>query len=156
VAQSANVLLLDATGRPLSRREFYGSCWPPLRMVVDARKSNSPGDWVGLANDLATDQAAQWPNTAEPRSSTFIKQFVCDVLYAMVGLRNPVAPPMRYALLVELGEHRRAGNHYEPPDAARTVEQLRALLNRLFAAAPLPVPPPTHMPPVGSPPHDKP
>jgi hypothetical protein len=156
VARSANVLILDSKGRPLSRREFYALCWLPLRAVIDARKPNSPGDWAGLANDLAADQTSQWPNTADPRSSTFIRQFVCDVLYAMVGLRNPVAPPMRYALLVELGEHRRPGNHYEPPDAAGDVRQLRDLLDRLFAVAPPPAPPPPHMPPVGAPPHDKP
>ncbi len=156
IARGANVVILDSTGRPISRRRFYESCWPPLKAVVDARKQKGPVDWVGLANDLATDQAPKWPNTGNPPSSAFITQFICDLLYAMLGMRNPVAPPMQYALLVELGEHRRSGNAYTPQDADAEVTALRKLLTKLQATPPATPPPPVHTPRVGSPPHDTP
>ncbi len=155
IAQGANVLILDSTGRPLSRRSFYDSCWSLLQAVVDARKQQGPVDWAALANDLITDQSPQWPSTGNPRSSVFIAQFVNDLLYAMLGMRNPVDPPMQYALLVELGEHRRAGNARRPADAQQAVNNLRRLLTQLQAAPPPAAPPPVHIIPVGSPPHDK-
>jgi hypothetical protein len=156
IAQGANVLIVDSTGRPISRRNFYDSCWPLLQAVVTARKQQGPVDWANLASDLFTDKTPEWPNSANPRSSAFITQFVGDLLYAMLGMRNPVDPPMQYALLVELGEHRRAGNARQPADAQQAVNSLRKLLTQLQAAPPPAAPPPVHIIAVGSPPHDKP
>jgi len=156
IARSANVLILDSTGRPVSRRKFYDGCWPVLKVVVGARQKTGPVDWALLANDLATDQASEWSTTGNPSSSAFVRQFTCDLLYAMLGMRNPVGLPMQYALLAELGEFRRAGNAYEPKDAANGVTQLQKLLAQLQAAAPPPPTAPPIHPDVGSPPHDKP
>jgi len=150
-----NALLTNASGNPLSRRMFYASYWQPLRAAVAARQHNGPVDWTRLANDLATDQAPEWP-MGSSRSSVFIMQFVSDLLAGMLGMSAPVSAPMRDAVLVELGEHRRRGNHYEPAAADRDVQALRALLKQLTAAPPpAPAQAPVYVPPVGSPPHDK-
>jgi len=155
IAKSANVFLTDSVGHAISRRAFYDPCWAVLQAAVAARLKKGPVDFGGLANDLATDLAPEWPRTINPPSSVFIAQFVCDLLYAMLGMRNPVAPPMQYALLAELGEFRRAGNAFEPSDVAANVAALRKLLEKMLAAPPPPpVTPPVH-PAVGSPPHDK-
>ena len=154
IGPSNNVLILDSTGHPISRRKFYEFCWPLLQAVVAARKQTGPVDYAALANDLATDQATEWPNSNTPSSSAFITRFVCDLLYAMLGMRNPVDRPMQYALLAELGEFRRTGNGYEPKDAADRVTQLRKLLTEVKPTPSSPAAAPVH-PPVGSPPHDK-
>ncbi|PYV33665.1 MAG: hypothetical protein DMG22_09120 [Acidobacteria bacterium] len=157
VTKSANVLLTDSMGHAISRRKFYEPCWPLLQATVATRLKTGPVDYGKLANDLATDLAleSEWPRTQKPPSSIFIAQFVCDLLYAMLGMRNSVAAPMQYALLAELGEFRRAGNAYKPVDATKNVEALRRLLDELQDAPPSPpATPPVH-PAVGSPPHDK-
>ena len=154
---NANVLLTDpVSGKPISRRTFYDSCWPLLLAVIADQQRGGMVDWKQLANDLAGDQAAGWPKTSNPTSSAFITQFLCDLLYGMMGMRNPISAPMRYAILVELGEHRRTGNHYELSDAESAVKEVRDLLKRLRAAsAPPPAAMPVRLPPVGSPPHDR-
>jgi len=112
-------------------------------------------DYDKLANDLATDLTPEWPRASNPPSSVFVAHFVCDLLYAMLGMRNPAAPPMQYAPLAELGKFRRAGNGYELADVAKNVEALRELLGKLQAAPPAPPAVPPLHPAVGSPPHDK-
>ena len=149
------MLLTDSLGHAISRRKFYEPCWPVLQATVATRLKTGPVDYGKLANDLATDLAPEWPRASNPPSSVFVAQFVCDLLYAMLGMRNPAAPPMQYALLAELGEFRRAGNGYELADVAKNVEALRELLGRLQAAPPAPPAEPPLHPAVGSPPHDK-
>lgn len=155
IAQGANVLITDSFGHPVSRRAFYEACWPLLQAVLNSRAQKGPVDYGVLANDLATNQAAEWPRTNNPPSSVFVMQLMCDLLFAMLGMRNPVAPPMQYALLAELGEFRRAGNAFDPKDAAQGVAELRKLLEKLQAAPPPPPATAPIHPAVGSPPHDK-
>lgn len=155
IAPSSNVLIMDAARNPVSRRKFYDACWTPLRAAVTARKQQGSVDWASLAKDLARDQVQEWPTTINPASSAFITQYTCDLLYAMLGMRNPVAPPTRYALLTELGEHRRVGNAFEPGDATAAVERLRKQLASVPTAPLARTAAPVYVPPVGSPPHDK-
>ena len=112
-------------------------------------------DFNLLANDLAGDLAVEWPRAINPSSSVFVTQFVCDLLYAMLGMRNSAASDMKYALLAELGEFRRSGNAFDPTDVAAAVAALRKLLEHMQAAPPPPPETPPVHPAVGSPPHDK-
>ncbi len=142
-AESRNVLS-SADGKQISRADFYLPYFPLLREVVKAQPS--PVDWEALALSLYSDQCPQWP--ASPlRSSLFIKQFAADMLYAMLGMRNP-RPHMqdanaqsvpqaedelwRLALLIELGEHRRVGNRYTPAGVERSTRALERFIDQLI------------------------
>ncbi len=155
VVVSSNVQIVDSGGNPISRHRFYVACWSLLQSVVRARKAQGTVNWQILAEDLFSDRDPQWPNSKQPPSSAFITQFTFDMLYAMLGIRNPAEPPWRYALLVELGEHRRVGNAYKPKDARVAVNNIRQLITKLTQQPPpSPAPTPVHVPPVGSPAHD--
>jgi hypothetical protein len=113
VAASNNIWLTDANGKPISRATFYAAAWPSLTAVVAARKQAGAIDWAKLATDLLNNNAPQWPNSLQPTSGSFLVQFASDMLYAMLGQRNPVADPWRRAVLIEAGEYRTPGNSYK-------------------------------------------
>ncbi len=119
VVQSQN-MIADASGKPVSRSEFYAPYWLPLRECVQAAAPAGPADWEALAGALATDGSPQWPPDA-PKSAAFVRQFARDLLMAMLNQRNPAPTPWRFALLIELGERRRVGNAYSNADARRAV-----------------------------------
>ena len=108
---------------PYGRAGFYGPFWPLLQQAVAAANPQDVAAWQALADELLADKPGHWPQGG-PKSSDFIKQFAADVLYAMMDMRNPVAEPVRSALLAELGEHRRVGNKY----TAELVESARQAL----------------------------
>jgi hypothetical protein len=127
IVPSGNVWLTDATGKTISCATFYAQCWPLLGAVVDARRNAGQVDWTALAKDLLGDAAPQWPNTSQPTSAAFLIQFACDMLNAMLGMRNPVTEEWRRAVLVELGEYRHPGNEYTRGDAATAVKAFEKL-----------------------------
>src|SRR5262249_7701522 len=105
------------------------------------------------ADQLLKDQSPFWPTNPPLKSSNFVKQFAKDMLYAMFGLRNPVAEPLKFALLIELGEQRRAGNTYGPAEAAAAVAAFEEVYKKVpTPGAPPGAPPVGEAPPVGSPP----
>lgn len=124
---SANVLL-DAANNQIDRPHFYASYWAPLKQTAKAVNPQNADGWQKLALDLFNDQCPQWPAPPVGASSVFVKQFAKDLLYAMVGMRNPAPPPWKFALLIELGEHRRVGNKYTPADVQVALKQFQALL----------------------------
>jgi len=128
IAKSSNVWLVDAGGTVISRTTFYTSCWPLLISVVAAKNKQGPVDWAALAKELLTDANPIWPKTQQPPSSAFITQFASDMLYAMLGMRNPVPAPWKFAVLIELGEHRRVGNEYKSEQVGAAVAQFEKLL----------------------------
>jgi hypothetical protein len=128
LAQSANVPL-DGEGKPVARADFYALCWPLLVTAVAGRQPAGPDAWEALALELFNDRCPQWPISAGVKSSTFATQFAKDLLYAMLDMRTPASDPWRFALLIELGEHRRVGNAYTPEDVRKTVYALRARLS---------------------------
>jgi len=132
IVPSGNVWLTDAAGRTISRAMFYAQCWPLLQAVVDARRKAGPVDWAALARDLLGNAAAEWPVASQPPSAKFVIQFTSDMLYAMLGMRNPVPEQWKRAVLVELGEYRHPGNEYKRADAAVAVkafEKIASLSN---------------------------
>jgi len=123
IAASNNIWLTDASGRLVSRATFYAGCWRLLTTVVDARKQAGPIDLAKLATDLLNNSAPQWPNTVQPTSAAFLVQFASDMLYAMLGQRNPLAEPWRRAVLIELGEYRTPGNSYTRAETQAAVHK---------------------------------
>ncbi len=112
IVGSSNIWLTDPNGRVISRATFYSSCWPLLNAVVTARRQTGPPvDWAALAKDLLAGSAPQWPTTSRPGSAAFLIQFAADMLYAMLGIRNPAPEPWRRAVLIELGEYRKPGGN---------------------------------------------
>lgn len=134
ITQSGNVPV-DGDGKPLSRGDFYVTCWPLLVTAVNARKPADANAWEAFALELVTDRCPQWPTPAAVKSSTFVTQFARDLLYAMLGMRTALTDPWEFALLIELGEHRRVGNAYTPEDVRKTVHALRSVINT-YAAKP--------------------
>jgi hypothetical protein len=128
VVKSSNVWLVNAEGHPVSRATFYTACWPLLKTAVDAKKTHGPVDWEALARELLTNANGQWPSTQQPSSAAFVTQFASDMLYALLGMRTAAPEPWRYAVLIELGEYRRAGNRYTPQDTAAAVTRFEKVL----------------------------
>lgn len=134
VAASNNVWLTDG-GKVISRATFYVPCWPLLKLVVDARKKAGASDWALLAKDLLSNNAPQWPTTAQPTSSSFLVQFASDMVYAMLGQRNPLAGAYERAVLAELGEHRYPGNDYTRSEVAKAVKAFEKAVKEFEQAA---------------------
>ena len=143
-----------------SRAQFYTEFWPLLRAAVgqaeaEATAAGEPTDWALLTAELLTDQSKAWPSWQPRVSSTFMNQLLRDVLYAVLGTRNPAPVAWRYAVLIELGQHRRPGNYYTRADAAAAVEEFwRAWHAPPVELAPRlrsePVPPPVGAPSANS------
>ena len=153
--ESENVLT-DFEGKPISRASFYAAYFPLLRLAVKAAAAQGPIQWDVLAINLFKDEKdvpnPVWPKGQPRRSSNFIKQFCRDLLYAMMGMRNPAPTPFNYALLIELGEHRRVGNSYTPKDPQKAVKELKEVIAKVTAQPPPPsTPVPASAPPVGAP-----
>ena len=129
VIESENVLT-DVDGHPIVRRRFYETYLPLVRATVNAALEKPPVKWADLGTDLLKDNSKFWPKYQPRKSSTFIKQFGRDLLYAMLGMRNPAPEPFRFALLIELGEGRRVGNAYTPEQ----VEDARARFEKALDA----------------------
>jgi hypothetical protein len=127
IVKSGNVWLTNPSGDVVSRSAFYASCWPQLLGVVNVRKKAGVVDWALLAKDLLANNAPEWPATTQPPSSAFLVQFASDMLYAVLGMRNPAPEPWRRAVLIELGEYRHPGNEYSSSDTAAAVKAFEAL-----------------------------
>jgi len=160
IVESENLLTAgkDSAGKnqPIARVTFYAKHLPLLVQAARAAKAAGLNPRI-FAEDLLQDRSEFWPS-GSPKSSIFIKRFVEDLLYAVMGMRNQVPEPLRSALLTELGELRRVGNAFEPKHAMAAVEQFKEALDKASQrpaseaeteeSAQMPMSPP----PVGSPP----
>jgi len=142
IVQSQNVLI-DSQGLEIARLPFYADTLKDLAYcLVLARPADEPG-WETLARQLFTDSLAAWPGTTYT-ASVFMNQFVADVLYALLGMRNESGiagePSYATALLTELGQARRRGNKNTPAQArdavARFVAQIQADLHKPSVISP--------------------
>lgn len=130
--------LVDVEIREVSRADFYLPYWPlvttTLRAADDHIVANSiAADDVKLTEELLRDASPFWPGGNQPKSSRFSRQFIKDILYCYLGLRNPVASPWSEAVLIELGEMRRLGNKFTRKDAADAVDTFTLVLGALTA-----------------------
>ena len=131
IYESGNVFL-DAAGNPLIRYELYRTYIPLLESCVALASPLDRAAWQQLGNALASDKSVAWPVNSPP-SSLFVKQFLRDSVAVLLDMRNTpfVAEKMyAYAVLIELGEHRRSGNAYTPEHVAKTVVIIDKLLEK--------------------------
>jgi hypothetical protein len=126
VVQSQNVLL-DDRGIQIARAEFYASYLPQLVIAAAQRQPGDDAAWQRFALDLFSDNCKEWPATA--RSSRFMLQFLRDLLYAILGVRNPVPEPWRSAVLTEIGELRRPGNVYSRQDVEGGLDDFKKVID---------------------------
>jgi hypothetical protein len=124
--QSQNVLL-DDRGSQIARSEFYTSYLPHLAIAAARRQPGDGAAWQRFALDLFSDNCKEWPATA--RSSRFMLQFLRDLLYAILGVRNPVPEPWRSAVLTEIGELRRPGNVYTRADVQGGLNDFKKVID---------------------------
>ena len=131
VIESEN-LLVDSEEKVLVRAEFYAEYLPVLIEAAREEIKKKPIDWVIFGTDLLDNKSTSWKSTRSLKSSVFIKQFIKDLLYAMLGMRNYASlekqadsPELwKHALLIEVGEYRRVGNKYTREDVERAVAKL--------------------------------
>lgn len=112
-------------GAPLDRRIFYRDFADTLLRICGDLELERADRARQTAEELWQDKFAEWP-AASPKSSLCLAQFARDLLAAVMGMRNRSprtdSPLWKYAVLIELGEHRRAGNAHTPLIAHKTVE----------------------------------
>lgn len=123
----AKLGIASSDNAPFGRGTLYGTALPLLEQAVAAANPQTPADWAALADELYKDKPGHWPGGGLA-SSTFMKQFTCDLLYAMLGMRNAIPAPWQTALLSELGEHRSVGNAHTPGDVKKAREALKKLI----------------------------
>ena len=128
VVQSKNVLL-DDRGNQIARSEFYASYLPDLAIAAARRQPGDDVAWQKFALDLFSDSCKEWPAPEAARSSRFMLQFLRDLLYAILGVRNPVPEPWRSAVLTEIGEFRRPGNVYSREDVDRGLDDFKKVID---------------------------
>lgn len=125
--------LLSDAAHPLSQRQFYRRYIDPLKIVKAKRDPKDRTGWQVIVRELLDDECCDWPKDA-PKSSLFAEQFVRDLLYALLGMVNPFAPShLRDAVLIELGEKRRAGNVFTESLVAKMVESFWKKANYITA-----------------------
>ena len=148
---SKNVLTVN--GQPTTREDIYRTYLPLILVAVASAKAAAGFSWSQFVGNLVNDRAEVWTQGALP-SSSFMSQVAKDALRAMMSMENSIPKPLRDAVLIELGENRRVGNMYGPPDAKSDVHQLRERYEDVLAN--IRGLPPEHVtvihPPVGSPP----
>jgi hypothetical protein len=121
-------------GFPVARSQLYAECVPLLCTAARDRKQanklddDNPKHWESFMLELFKDQCAEWPEPRSNPSSRFVMQLLRDMLYAVLGMRNPIAEPWCSAVLAEIGEFRRPGNIYDRADIARGLAEFRKVL----------------------------
>jgi len=126
-------------GSPIARSQLYAECVPFLCTAARDRKQakklddDNPKHWESFMLQLFKDQCAEWPEPRSNPSSRFMIQLLRDMLYAVLGMRSPIAEPWRSAVLAEIGEFRRPGNVYDRADIARGVAEFRKVLGEVTA-----------------------
>lgn len=150
IGESQNVLV-DGTGKPATRAEIYRQTLPLFRSAAAAFHHAWPArDFVKFVDGLAADDKTFWTDQSVAKPSFFLKQLLKDTMFVLLELRGPLPEPWNSAIAIELGEHRRPGNHYAIAEADAAVQDFIATLKQKDpGAAPMTTSQP---PPVGSPP----
>jgi len=165
VIRSQNVLQDVVTSTPFARLTFYKANLDLFKNALDAARKAGPIDWTKLTDDLWNDASPFWPLpppgppgppkppwTPPVKSSVFLRQFLKDVLYAVLSMRGPAPGLLNFAVPIELGEHRRPGNKYTPKDTQAAVSAFKKIFAAVAKAPPSPPAVAPQPPPVGSPP----
>lgn len=128
--------LFVAAEDPLYRPQFYREFANLLLHVCMNLDLGIAAIAKKTAEELWQDQFSNWPSTAR-KSSLFMAQFARDLLAAVMGMQNRSprrdSPLWKYAVLIELGEHRRTGNAHAPQIVQETVDLFDRRLRELTA-----------------------
>jgi len=165
VVESQNVLQDPLTFTPFARLTFYKTNLDLFKNALDAARKAGPLDWTKLTDDLWNDKSPFWPSppagppgppkppwTPPVKSSVFLRQFLKDILYAVLSMRGPAPDLLNFAVPIELGEHRRPGNKFTLKDPRAAVAEFKETFAKVAKAPPAPPADPPQPPPVGSPP----
>ncbi|MDE1167796.1 MAG: hypothetical protein PW845_21075 [Pseudomonas sp.] len=140
IVPSQNVLL-DSQNLAIARLPFYLDTLGDLAYCLALSRPTDEAGWEALAKQLFTDTLAAWPGSQYP-ASVFMYQFVADVLYALLGMRNqsavPGHPSYATAVLTELGQARRRGNKNTPEQALDAVARFVTQIEKDLHAASTP------------------
>jgi hypothetical protein len=91
-------------------------------------------DWRKFTERMWSDESSFWTRGLARKSSTFLRQWGRDVLYCVLGMRNPVDEPWKTAVLTELGEHRRVGNKFVLSDAEVVLQAFKDVFDPAMEA----------------------
>lgn len=133
IVESENIFV-DSEEKILVRDEFYAEYLPILFEAAREEIKKKPIDWAIFSTELLENKSTSWKSENSLKSSVFIRQFIKDLLYAMLGMRNHAPEEKhsdspeswKHALLIEVGEHRRVGNKYTPDDVKKARDELPA------------------------------
>jgi hypothetical protein len=119
----------DDSGRQMARSQVYADYLPLLIIAAQQAKLVTDDEWAAFTRNPLSDSCDQWSQGSRSyRSSKFMLQLLRDVLYATLGMRNPVAEPWRSALLTEIGEFRRPGNVFDRSDIENGLKEFASVL----------------------------
>jgi hypothetical protein len=115
-------------GHHVVRQQIYMDYLPLLAAAAKARNPKTEWAWKEFMLELFKDTCKQWPQGQPYRSSQFMLQLLRDILYAVLGMRNPIPEPWRSAVLTEMGEFRRPGRTYSREEIKRGVREFKDTL----------------------------
>ncbi|MFP3790857.1 hypothetical protein [Bacillus subtilis] len=121
-------LLADQNDSPIVRIIFYEECLIHLMNAYEKQQPQTKGDWEQFVDFMWKETHPSWGPTIKPSSRSFLIQYTRDILHCAMNMRNNAPPPWSTALLIELGEHRRVGNHYTVEHTAKAVTQFEHAL----------------------------
>lgn len=123
-------LLADQDDVPIVRMTFYGKCLAYLMYAYEKDQPQTQEDWEQFVQSMWEGIHPSWGSTIKPSSRSFLIQYTRDILNCAMDMRNNAPPPWTTALLIELGEHRRVGNHYTVEHTAKAVTQFEYALQQ--------------------------
>ncbi|HKH45931.1 MAG TPA: hypothetical protein VKM72_14815 [Thermoanaerobaculia bacterium] len=121
-------LMRAGEDQPISRAVFYVEYIPLLVQAARAAKKAPGYDSAIFAKELSKNESKFWPSSSQ-KSAFLIKRLLEDLLYALMGMQNPIDETRRSAFLTKLGELRRVGNKFEPRHAEAAVDAFRKALD---------------------------
>ncbi|EJR74387.1 hypothetical protein IK7_05613 [Bacillus cereus VD156] len=121
-------VLLDKDKNPIIRSEFYQKGTSLLLKAAQFSIPETSGGWEKFVALLVNNSHPSWSPLEFPTSVSFLFQFTRDILYCMMGMRNTAEEPWSTALLVELDETRRVGNHFTSYDTEEAVKLFENVL----------------------------
>src|SRR5262249_1714927 len=115
------------TRDPVSRKQFYETCWAPLGAAYQSVSPGNADQWGDFSRKLWGNQfPLEWPSSNAVTSASFIIQFTVDVLNACMGQKNIAItaddPLWQRAVLIEAGENRQPDYSYSVKEAETAVQ----------------------------------
>jgi hypothetical protein len=117
---------------PLTRREMYRKCLPPLVAAAKARRLLEPdmpkAAWDRFYDDMQIPTGMPDWALGEFSSLEFLRQFTRDCLELGLGMRGLLPEQLERTMLLEAGESRRPGNNYTPQNVSDATAAVKRAL----------------------------